>query len=249
MAVTHHARKFGKSKYGFSKFYKGIFDLLTILFYAKYMKNPMHFFGMLGIVFACIGGGILGYFGVEWIVTRHMHMRPLVLLAIGADHHGDSIHFIGLIGEMLTNFTTTTPIHPRYAGCLIQTIMKILCICPIGIGNYLLCYPAFALLKKSMPSASLHLLALREGVAQLAHGDFLWEGITSFDPTKSANHPSRMIAIIAGLRSKNSTRASFFSFKHLAVPPVPRLAGINDGTAFVTMFRRGRNCRGFATGN
>jgi glycosyltransferase involved in cell wall biosynthesis len=108
MAVTHHARKFGKSKYGFSKFYKGIFDLLTILFLRKYMKNPMHFFGMLGIVFACIGGGILGYFGVEWIVTRHMHMRPLVLLAIGAIIMGIQFISIGLIGEMLTNFTHHT---------------------------------------------------------------------------------------------------------------------------------------------
>ena len=52
MPVPHHPRKFGKSKYGFSKFYKGIFDLLTILFLRKYMKNPMHFFGMLGVFFA-----------------------------------------------------------------------------------------------------------------------------------------------------------------------------------------------------
>ena len=102
--VTHHARKFGKSKYGFSKFYKGIFDLLTILFLRKYMKNPMHFFGMLGIVFGCAGGCILVYFGVEWVVTRQIHLRPLMLLALGAIIMGIQFMSIGLIGEMLTNF-------------------------------------------------------------------------------------------------------------------------------------------------
>jgi glycosyltransferase involved in cell wall biosynthesis len=101
--VTHHPRQFGKSKYGFSKFYKGIFDLLTILFLRKYMKNPMHFFGMLGIIFALLGGGVLVYFGVEWIVTRHMHLRPLVILALGAIIMGIQFISIGLIGELLTN--------------------------------------------------------------------------------------------------------------------------------------------------
>jgi len=105
IAVTHHARKFGKSKYGFSKFYKGMFDLLTIVFLRKYMKNPMHFFGMLGILFGLAGGAVLVYFGVEWIVTHHMHLRPLVLLAIGAIIMGIQFMSIGLVGEMLTNFT------------------------------------------------------------------------------------------------------------------------------------------------
>jgi glycosyltransferase involved in cell wall biosynthesis len=101
--VPHHARKFGKSKYGFSKFYKGIFDLLTILFLRKYMKNPMHFFGMLGIIFMLLGGGVLLYFGVEWIITGAMHLRPLVLLAIGAIIMGIQFMSIGLVGELLTN--------------------------------------------------------------------------------------------------------------------------------------------------
>jgi glycosyltransferase involved in cell wall biosynthesis len=103
--VPHHPRRFGKSKYGFSKFYKGIFDLCTILFLRKYMRNPMHFFGMLGIIFAFLGGGVLVYFGVEWFNTRQMHLRPLVLLAVGAIIMGIQFMSIGLIGELLTNVT------------------------------------------------------------------------------------------------------------------------------------------------
>lgn len=105
MPVPHHPRKFGKSKYGFSKFFKGSFDLLTILFLRKYLKNPMHFFGMIGILLAIAGCAVLAYFGVEWAVTRHMHLRPLILLSIGAVIMGIQFISIGLIGELITNVT------------------------------------------------------------------------------------------------------------------------------------------------
>jgi glycosyltransferase involved in cell wall biosynthesis len=103
MVVPHHPRKFGKSKYGFGRGLKGIFDLLTLLFLRKYMKNPLHFFGLLGLVFASLGTVVLAYFGVEWIVTRQMHIRPLVLLSMGAIIMGIQFISIGLIGEMITH--------------------------------------------------------------------------------------------------------------------------------------------------
>lgn len=103
MVVPHHARKFGKSKYGFSKFFKGIFDLLTLLFLRKYMKNPLHFFGVLGGVISLAGFGVLGYFAVLWGITRELHIRPLMLGAIGAVIMGIQFISIGLVGEMITN--------------------------------------------------------------------------------------------------------------------------------------------------
>ncbi|HUI91271.1 MAG TPA: glycosyltransferase family 2 protein [Chitinivibrionales bacterium] len=103
MVVPHHPRKFGKSKYGFGRGLKGIFDLLTLLFLRKYMKNPLHFFGLVGLIFALLGSAVLAYFGVEWIVTRQMHIRPLVLLSLGAIIMGIQFISIGLIGEMITH--------------------------------------------------------------------------------------------------------------------------------------------------
>jgi glycosyltransferase involved in cell wall biosynthesis len=103
MVVPHHPRKFGKSKYGFGRGFKGIFDLLTLLFLRKYMKNPLHFFGLVGLVFAGLGAGVLAYFGVEWIVTQQMHIRPLVILSLGAIIMGIQFISIGLIGEMITH--------------------------------------------------------------------------------------------------------------------------------------------------
>jgi glycosyltransferase involved in cell wall biosynthesis len=104
LPVPHHPRRFGTSKYHwFSRGVKGLFDLLTLLFLRKYMKNPMHFFGVIGIILAFTGSGILAYFGVEWIITRHMHLRPLVLLSIGAIIMGIQFISIGLIGELIAH--------------------------------------------------------------------------------------------------------------------------------------------------
>ncbi len=106
VVVPHHKRKFGKSKYGIWRFFAGPFDLLTILFLKKYMKNPLHFFGLLGIFFGCLGTVVLAYFGVQWILTGVMRIRPLVLLSIGAILMGIQFFSIGLIGEMITHIQT-----------------------------------------------------------------------------------------------------------------------------------------------
>ncbi|MDR3011940.1 MAG: glycosyltransferase family 2 protein [Chitinispirillales bacterium] len=101
--VPHHARKFGKSKYGTWRMFNGAMDMITLLFLKKYMRSPMHFFGILGMLFITIGVGILGYFGVQWIMTMEMRIRPLTLLGSGLMVMGVQFISIGLIGEMITN--------------------------------------------------------------------------------------------------------------------------------------------------
>ncbi len=103
MVVPHHPRKFGKSKYGLSRLWKGAFDLLTLLFLRNYLRNPLHFFGLLGLFFGFAGSAVLAYFGVQWIITGHMHIRPLVLLSMGAIIMGIQFISIGLLGEMITH--------------------------------------------------------------------------------------------------------------------------------------------------
>jgi glycosyltransferase involved in cell wall biosynthesis len=103
VAVPHHPRKFGRSKYGVSRFVKGILDIVTLIFLRKYLKNPLHFFGLLGILFGLAGSVVLGYFGVQWAITGEMRVRPLVLLSVGAIIMGIQFVSIGLIGEMITH--------------------------------------------------------------------------------------------------------------------------------------------------
>jgi hypothetical protein len=78
-------------------------DMITLLFLKRYMKSPMHFFGILGMLLIAAGAGVLGYFGVMWAITGVMRIRPLTLLAIGSMVMGVQIISIGLIGEMITN--------------------------------------------------------------------------------------------------------------------------------------------------
>ncbi|TDI65263.1 MAG: glycosyltransferase [Bacteroidetes bacterium] len=55
VVVSHHSRKFGKSKYKITRTFKVVMDLTTLNLLMKYLTNPMHFFGLLGIMFNVFG--------------------------------------------------------------------------------------------------------------------------------------------------------------------------------------------------
>ncbi|NLD99450.1 MAG: glycosyltransferase family 2 protein [Fibrobacter sp.] len=101
--VPHHARQYGKSKYGFSKFFNGIFDMLTLLFLRRYLRSPLHFFGPMGLFLMVLGSSILGYFVVEWLVTGAMHVRPLMVFSGGSVIVGIQFLSFGFLAEMLAH--------------------------------------------------------------------------------------------------------------------------------------------------
>lgn len=106
--------------------------------------------------------------------------------------------------------------------------MKLLCICPIGIGNYLLFYPACALIKKHRPDINLHLLALRKPIADLASGDALWADIHLIDPTKEKN-TGRILSFVKRLRCESyEASLSFFPSNTWQYNLLPFLCGIPD---------------------
>ena len=49
--VKHHARKFGESKYGLSRVYKVLLDLLTIKTVSTFSTRPMTWFALLAAPF------------------------------------------------------------------------------------------------------------------------------------------------------------------------------------------------------
>lgn len=53
--VHHQARKYGKSKFGVSRFFNGYLDLLTLWFLSTFGRKPMHFFGFLGSLMFLLG--------------------------------------------------------------------------------------------------------------------------------------------------------------------------------------------------
>lgn len=101
--VTHHERKYGKTKYGVSRFVNGIFDLITVKFTTQYMKRPLHLFGLLGLLSFFAGFGILLYLTInKFIENVPISGRPLFFVGILFAIVGVQFFSIGLIGEMIT---------------------------------------------------------------------------------------------------------------------------------------------------
>lgn len=101
--VTHHKRRYGKTKFGFTRFIKGFLDLLTVLFTTRYFKRPLHFFGTIGTLFALSGFGIDLWLTIEWFMKKTaLSNRPLALLGIALIIVGVQLISMGLLGEMIT---------------------------------------------------------------------------------------------------------------------------------------------------
>ncbi len=103
MAVEHRARLHGVSKYGVSRLVSGFLDLVTLVFLQRFSVKPLHFFGTLGLFCMVLGMGVLGYFGIEWLRTGALHVRPLMVLAGFSLVAGIQFVSLGLLGEMLNN--------------------------------------------------------------------------------------------------------------------------------------------------
>ena len=102
LAVRHHPRQHGVSKYGWDRFYKGLLDLITVLFITKYTRRPLHLFGALGLV--SMGGGLVinVYLAIRWMMGESLSNRPLLLLGVLLMLLGIQVLMTGLIGEMIT---------------------------------------------------------------------------------------------------------------------------------------------------
>lgn len=100
--VRHHARRFGQSKYGISRTFRVLMDLLTILFMKKFLTRPMHVFGMLGLISMVSGGGIGIYLTLVKLVFHvDIGNRPLLILAVLLLLTGVQLFSFGLLAELL----------------------------------------------------------------------------------------------------------------------------------------------------
>jgi len=103
IAVKHHPRKYGKTKFGVSRFAAGLLDLITVIFLNKFKTRPLHLFGSIGVL-AFIAGIIINlYLAIEKIFAKQiLSNRPLLFLGILLVIVGIQFISIGLLGEMIT---------------------------------------------------------------------------------------------------------------------------------------------------
>lgn len=107
VAIEHKERKYGKSKYGFSKLWKDLPDILTMLFLTKYSKRPLHFFGLIGGILFLFGLGVLVYLSFLHFLGYHIGTRPLLFLGIVLLLVGIQVLMTGFLADLLINLAQT----------------------------------------------------------------------------------------------------------------------------------------------
>lgn len=107
--VEHRARKYGTTKFGFSRFINGFLDLLSIFFVGKFSKRPMHFFGTMGVLSFLAGFGITVWLIADKLIDisrglayRNVTDQPLFYIALVAIIVGFQLFLTGFIAELVS---------------------------------------------------------------------------------------------------------------------------------------------------
>lgn len=103
--VKHQARKFGNTKFGADRFFKGFLDLITLWFINKFGKRPMHFFGLWGSLMLLFGFGFTLYLGIDKLYfdtqARLITNRPEFYIALTLMLLGSQFFIAGFLGEII----------------------------------------------------------------------------------------------------------------------------------------------------
>lgn len=99
--VKHHPRIHGESKYGLSRTFKVMADLILMLFFQKYFQRPIHLFGGIGLISFFIGGLISFYMLILKIMGEDIWGRPLMILGFIMILGGIQLITTGIIAEII----------------------------------------------------------------------------------------------------------------------------------------------------
>jgi glycosyltransferase involved in cell wall biosynthesis len=113
--VRHHARRFGKSKYGLGRTVRVVMDLLTVFFMKKFLTRPMHVFGVWGLI-SLIIGTLMGLYLtiVKLFLNQNIGDRPLLILSVLLVVTGVQLFSFGLLAELLMRTYHESQKRPIY---------------------------------------------------------------------------------------------------------------------------------------
>jgi hypothetical protein len=116
LPVQHHARRFGKTKYGISRTVRVLLDLLTVRFLLSYGTRPMQIFGLFGLLSIMAGMGISLYLAaLKLLYNEALADRPLLLLGVLFIILGVQFISMGLLGELMVRTYYETQKKQIYA--------------------------------------------------------------------------------------------------------------------------------------
>ena len=98
--VKHHARQFGTSKYGLGRTFRVMSDLVTMVFFRKYIQKPMHLFGTIGFVSFGLGVLINIYLLILKIMGHDIGGKPMLILGLILLLGGIQFITIGILAEV-----------------------------------------------------------------------------------------------------------------------------------------------------
>ncbi|MEM8603924.1 MAG: glycosyltransferase family 2 protein [Cyanobacteria bacterium P01_H01_bin.121] len=115
LPVRHHARQFGRSKYGLDRTFRVVMDLLTIVFIKRFLTRPMHVFGLMGVGSIALGF-ILGiYLSVLKLgFGQSIGDRPLLILVVILILAGVQLLSVGILAELVTRTYHESQNRPIY---------------------------------------------------------------------------------------------------------------------------------------
>ncbi len=112
--TLHHPRRYGSSKYGFSRTVRVILDLVTVKFLQSFSTKPLQAFGPPGLLFGISGFAINIYLVIEKISGHDIGGRPLLLLGVLLIIVGIQLIVMGLLGELLVRVYHESQQKPIY---------------------------------------------------------------------------------------------------------------------------------------
>ncbi|MDV8157371.1 glycosyltransferase family 2 protein [Acinetobacter bereziniae] len=113
--VRHHARQFGQSKYGISRTIRVILDLMSVMFFQRYLMRPGHLFGSIGLLLGCIGSVMLTYLAIDkYILDHSIGTRPMLLIGVMCVLMSLQFLMTGIIAELITRTYLDSKNHKSY---------------------------------------------------------------------------------------------------------------------------------------
>jgi len=113
--VNHHPRLHGRSKYGLTRTFKVLLDLVTVKFLGTFSTKPIYLFGGLGMF--CIFLGVLASVITliqKWIYGIWVHRNPMISISIFFLLVGFQFVMMGLLAEIMIRIYHEAQNHPPY---------------------------------------------------------------------------------------------------------------------------------------